>query len=436
MLDPPPGDGGPPVIGHSWQVVADPPGFCTRRYERYGPISRFTAVGREAVLVVGAEGTEAVLGGRDRAFANGPAWSSFISPFFRRGLMLLDFEEHLRHRGLMQQAFTRDRVEGYLRQLLPILTRDLAEWPVGMSFRVQDAFRELMLRTGVRVFMGGGLGGETDAAVKAFLDCVAATGSSLRFAVPGGRWARGLAGRRLLEELFMERIPVVRTRGGSDLFAVLCRSVTSDGDRFTDEDIVNHMIFLMMAAHDPMTVTLTSMMRFLAERQDWQRQCRAESFARNTAAPTFEDLQRLGSLDLVMRETLRLVPPVPTLFSEAVEDVKVLGFEISQGTMVMMSSYVNHHMPEYWPDPEVFDPLRFAPERREDAAHPYAWLPFGGGVHQCIGMQFAAMQVIAVLDQVLRRYRWKLATGPTPSLNWRGLPIWRDGMPIHLERID
>src|SRR5687767_12547140 len=157
------------------------------------------------------------------------------------------------------------------------------------------------------------------------------------------------------------------------------------------------MIFALMAAHDTTTITMTTMAYYLAKNPEWQERCRAESQAIGKRELDFEDLDKLPSLDLVMKESLRLCSPVPGLPREAVKDTQVLGFHIPKGTLVNVATFTNHYLAEYWPDPERFDPERFAPERREDKIHQYAWEPFGGGVHKCIGLHFAGMQVKAIL---------------------------------------
>ncbi|GAA5149261.1 cytochrome P450 [Pseudonocardia eucalypti] len=430
-----PGSAGPPIIGHTAQLLTNPPRFYMDRYRRYGPVSRFTLVGHPSALAVGGDAAKAVLGGRDRFFASGRAWSLWGGPFFARGLLMLDFEEHLAHRALMEQAFTRDRIGGYLDQLYTVLAEDLADWKPSPWFRAQSAVRATMLRASVRVFMGGGLGAEAAEIERAFLRCVAAAGATLRFEYPGGTWSRGMAGRRRLEELFADRTPVVRARGGSDLFAVLSRATGRDGQGFSDEDVVNHMVFLMFAAFDPVSINLVTMIRYLAEHPAWQERCREESFTLRTDRPGAAELGRLAALELVMKESLRLLPPVYALPNTAVEDADVLGYEIPAGTVTVVSPFVNHRLPEYWSDPDAFDPERFAPHRREDQSHEYAWIPFGGGVHKCIGLHYGTLQMKAVMHQVLRRYRWRLAEGHAPEVLWRGFARMRDGLPIELARV-
>ena len=101
--------------------------------------------------------------------------------------------------------------------------------------------------------------------------------------MPGLRWSRGPApAARLLEDYLRPRIPEHRASDGDDLFTALCHAQSEDGETFTDDDVVNHMIFLLMAAHDTSTITLTTMAYYLAKNPEWQDRCRDESLALGT----------------------------------------------------------------------------------------------------------------------------------------------------------
>ncbi len=261
--------------------------------------------------------------------------------------------------------------------------------------------------------------------------------SLLRKPVPGTPWAKGLKARAFLEDFFRTHIPAKRRDGGDDLFAQLCRAESDDGTgegaRFGDDDIVNHMIFLLMAAHDTTTITLSSIAYHLAKHPEWQERARAESIAAGDV--DYDGVLGLDVLDRVMKESLRLCAPVPSLPRVAVRDTAIQGYFVPAGSFVTVSPYMNHYLPELWPDPDRFDPDRFAPERREDRSHRMAFEPFGGGVHKCIGMHFAGMQVRAVLHEMLRSYRWSVPEDYEWPIDLTALPFPRDGVPVHLERL-
>ncbi|MEO3824806.1 cytochrome P450 [Actinomadura sp. B10D3] len=436
-LKPVPGVPGVPYIGSTLAVMRDPIGIARKRYEEYGPVAWGWLLGQRTVTVHGPEAAEVVLVNRDKAFANGPAWSYFIGPFFNRGIMLLDFEEHLHHRRIMQQAFTRPRLRAYMDAMAPGIVAGVESWEPGQGFKVYDHFKKLTLDLAADVFMGVELDDAERARVNgAFIDAVRAGTAYVRFAVPGLRWHRGLRARRVLEDFFRRHLPAKRRDGGDDLFAALCQAETDDGERFTDEDVVNHMIFALMAAHDTTTITLTTMAYYMARFPEWQERLREESLGLGAAPPGYDDLDAFTGIDMVMKESLRMVTPVPALPRRVVKDTSILGFHIPAGTTVVVPMLSNHHMAEWWPDPDRFDPGRFSPERREDKAHKYAWAPFGGGAHKCIGLYFAGMQVKTIMHQVLLRYRWSVPARYEWPLDTTSLPSPKDGLPVRLDRLE
>ncbi|GAA2602250.1 cytochrome P450 [Actinomadura fulvescens] len=435
-LKPVVGAPGLPYIGNTVQVMRNPFGVARKRYAQFGPVSWGWLLGQRIVTVQGPEAAEVVLVNRDKAFSNGPAWSYFIGPFFNRGIMLLDFEEHLHHRRIMQQAFTQARLRSYMEAMAPGIGKGLDAWRPGGGFKVYDHLKQLTLDLATDVFMGVELErAEADRVNGAFIDAVRAGTAYVRFPVPGLRWHKGLRARKELEAFFRAHLPAKRRDGGDDLFAALCQAETDDGHRFTDDDVVNHMIFALMAAHDTTTITLTTMAYYLAKYPEWQERVREESSALGKPVLEFDDLAELKSIDLVMKEATRLLAPVPALPRRVVKDTSILGYHIPAGTTVVVPALTNHHMRQWWPDPERFDPERFADDRREDKVHKYAWAPFGGGAHKCIGMHFAGMQVKSILHQFVQRYRWRVPARYEWPLDTTSLPSPKDGLPVKLELI-
>ena len=215
----------------------------------------------------------------------------------------------------------------------------------------------------------------------------------------------------------------------------LCNAAGEDGESFTDQEIVDHMIFLMMAAHDTTTSALTTMIYALARHPDWQERVRAEVRDQDGDALAFDALDRLAMTDNTFREALRLYTPVQVIPRRAEAAFEFKGFEIPAQTPLTVSPGFTHHMAELWREPERFDPPRFAPERAEDRAHRFAWVPFGGGAHKCIGLHFAFMQVKAFTYQFLRRYRVGLPDDYRIDMALVPIPRPRDGLPITLEAL-
>jgi cytochrome P450 len=443
LADPPPGSGlkpvmgdsGPPIVGHTLGVLIDPLDGARRSFDRYGLVLWQGLLGRQIVMVGGPDATEAVLLDRDKAFSAEKGYGYLIGPFFRGGMLLRDFEEHLYHRRIMQQAFTRQRLIGYLALTTPAIQRGLDDWKPGKQFLLYSSAKQLLLGLATEVFMGTDLGPEARRLERAFEDAVQGGQAVVRANVPGGTWARGLRGRHVLKRHFRRALPAKRAGDGTDLFSVLCRTTSDDGHTFTDDDIVNHMIFVMMAAHDTSTIAVSMMAYLLGKHPEWQDRLRAESQALGKATLDYDDLERLPSLDLVFKETLRMYAPVGQEVRETVKDTDVLGHYIPANTTVIIGAYPSMRMKEWWPNPDVFDPERFAEHRREDKVHRFAWSPFGGGAHKCIGLYFGGMTVKAIMHQMLLRYRWTVPADYKVALGWGTGPTPTDGMPIHLERL-
>jgi cytochrome P450 len=428
-----PGDDGLPLLGYSWQFATGRLTASHQWWDRFGPVSQTKSLGVRWINAEGPDACGAVLQDRDRVF-DASGWSFLIGPFFHRGLMLLDGAEHHRHRRIMQEAFTSARLAGYLAPMNETVAAGLAAWPAG-RMRFYPAIKQLTLDVATRTFMADRIGAESERVNAAFSDTVRAATALIRFPVPRLRWARGLAGRRLLEQYLRPRVAAHRAGDGTDLFSALCHARTDDGETFSDDDIVNHMIFLLMAAHDTSTSTMTTMAYYLARHPEWQERCRAESLALDKEAIDYDDLDRLVSLDLVMKESMRLVTPVPGVTRRASRDTELLGYHVPAGSYVAVHLWGVHHLAQLWPDPERFDPERFAEHRREDKVHRYAYLPFGNGVHKCIGMYFGGMEVKAAMHQLLRRYRITVPPGYRMPVDWVSLPRPKDGLPVELHRL-
>ena len=144
----------------------------------------------------------------------------------------------------------------------------------------------------------------------------------------------------------------------------------------------------------------------------------------------------LGKLDLTemaFKEALRFVPPVPSMPRRALKSFEYSGYRIPAGAHVGINIHYRHNDEKHWEDPYTFDPMRFTPEQVK-ARHKYAWVPFGGGAHMCLGLHFAYMQVKILLAQMLPRYRIELAAGDPEWQAWP-IPKPKDGLKLKLTAI-
>lgn len=431
------GDSGLPVVGHLIETFRNGPEFLLEVYRKYGPLHYAKTPALDAVAALGPDATQAVFANKNKDYCQ-RGWQPVIGPFFKRGLMLLDFEEHLYHRRIMQEAFTRTRLAGYVEHIDRVAAAVVADdWVTNDArFLFHPAVKELTLDIASVVFMGHEPGTDHDLVTKinqAFTITTRSGGAIIRTPVPPFKWWRGLQARKTLEDYFTARVAERRDSEGTDMLTVLCHTTDDDGNSFTDEDVVNHMIFLMMAAHDTSTSTLTTMAYHLAANPYWQERCREESARLGDGPLDIDALEKLETLDLVINESLRLVTPLPFNVRRTVRDTELLGYYLPAGTNINLWPALNHRLPELWTDPEKFDPDRFAEPRAEHKRHRYAFAPFGGGAHKCIGMVFGQLEIKTIMHRLLRRYRLEPPHPDyRPRYDYAGMPVPIDGMPIVL----
>src|SRR5215467_1299989 len=148
------GEAGTPVIGHTFQTIHFGPDYLLRRREYLGPVSWVGAFGERVLVLSGPDAAQVALVNKDKAFSQ-DGWNYYIGKFFGRGLMLLDFGEHHLHRRIMQDAFTRDRVAGYVSQMVPALRAQVGGWATtDQRLRLYPTVKRLTLDVATRVFMG------------------------------------------------------------------------------------------------------------------------------------------------------------------------------------------------------------------------------------------------------------------------------------------
>jgi len=420
--------------------LSDPMGFQQRMAETYGPVYRTRSFGRRGVNLIGAEANELVLFDRDKLFSNEQGWGPMLNLLFPRGLMLMDFEPHRADRRALSIAFKPEPMRAYCSVLNTDIASAVDRW--GGPMRFYDAIKALTLDTAASSFLGLPLGPEADALNKAFVDMVQASVGIVRKPLPFTKMGKGVAGRRLMVDYFGKLLRERRANPGQDMFSQFAMARREgagrdDGALLPEDVVVDHMIFLMMAAHDTITSSATVLFWQLARNPQWQERLRAEARAvtgGNGLPLSYDDLGRMELTELAFKEALRFMPPVPNMPRRALRDFEFGGYRIPAGTPVGISPAATHADPVHWPSPGVFDPLRFTPENVAKR-HKYAWVPFGGGAHMCLGLHFAYMQVKLLVSHILTRYDVTMQAGGDPSWQAWPIPKPRDGLRVELRRI-
>jgi cytochrome P450 len=434
-----PGDDGSPLVGHTFQQLKDPEAFTKKMIAKYGPVYRLRSFGARHIALVGPEANELLLFDRDKIFSSEQAWTHILGRLFPRGLMLLDFEEHRVHRKIMSVAFKTGPIQSYMAGLNDGIRDHLQAWGKGHDFKFYPAIKDLTLRLAAPCFLGIAWGPEADKINTAFVDMVQASIAPIRRPIPGTQMWRGVKGRAFMCDFFAREIPERRARaltGQDDMFTQMCHATDDEGNRYTDQDIIDHMNFLMMAAHDTITSSVSSLVWLLAKNPEWQNRLRQEvtSLTIGDGHVTYDMLSKLDLLEMAFKEALRINPPVPALPRRALRDFEFKGIKIPAGIGVGINPLYTHRSAEWWPDPLKFDPLRFTDENSK-GRHRYAWVPFGGGAHMCLGLHFAYMQAKIFFAHLLKDFQIERSGNAGDDWKMWPIPQPKDGLPIRLKKI-
>jgi cytochrome P450 len=432
-----PGEGGWPIVGQTFKMLADPHAFTKGMITKYGRVYKARAFGGWQVALIGADANELLLFDREKIFSSTQGWGPILDKLFPRGLMLLDFDHHRADRRALSIAFKPEPMRHYMGALNRGIARRVEEWGSG-SMRFYPAIKELTLDLAADSFLGLPWGPEAARINRAFVDMVQASVAPVRAPLPFTQMKRGVDGRAFLVDYFTSEIEKRRAGEGpdafrgQDMFSQFATATREDGSLLPVDEVVDHMIFLMMAAHDTITSSATALVWQLAKHPEWQEKLRAEVLAATNGGDlAYDDLGKLEMTEMAFKEALRLIPPVPSMPRRALKDFEFGGYRIPAGTHVGINIHWTHHSTDYWENPERFDPTRFTREA-EKARHKYAWVPFGGGAHMCLGLHFAYMQVKVLMAQMLARYRVTLTEGASDAWQPWPIPKPRDGLRVQL----
>jgi hypothetical protein len=268
---------------------------------------------------------------------------------FPRGLMMMDFDEHRLQRRALSVAFKAEPMKAYLSALDAGIAARVAQWRVAPGpMLFYPAMKQLTLNLAATSFLGVGIGPEMNTITAAFVDMVAATIAPIRKPLPGTQMRRGVQGRAQIVAWLSRQVPIRRDQGGDDLFSELCRARTEDGALMSTQAVVDHMSFLMMAAHDTLTSSLSAFVWLLAANPDWQERLRGEiaglGLPFDQSLP-FDRLEAMTLTEMAFKEALRIIPPVPAV--PRVTRLRVRGLSHSRRFLgrrqpAVHSSYAGH----------------------------------------------------------------------------------------------
>jgi len=228
-----------------------------------------------------------------------------------------------------------------------------------------------------------------------------------------------------------------RRRSGQsrdDLLSVLLAAVDEDdGASMSDQQLRDEMMTLFLAGHETTANALTWTWYLLARHPAVEKKLLEELHGVLAGRPpAMDDLPKLPYTEMIIREAIRLYPPAPGFAREPIENVTIGGYDVLKGSVVTVNTYALQRDGRFFPDPERFDPERFAPGWEERIPR-YAYLPFGGGPRVCIGNGFAMMEARLILATVAQRY--KLSLEPLEEIAPIQLVTLRPSRPVRMKLV-
>ena len=427
----PPGPKGRVVTGNLLSYTADQLGYLTQCARGYGDIVRLRLLNVPAVLLNHPNHIEYVLVKNNRNFIKSRGERHALS-HLGGGLLTSEGSFWRRQRRLVQPAFHRTRIEAYGEEMVRSTERTIDLWRDNQRRDVHQDMSRLTLEIVSRTLFGTLPSAEFEEigdALAVIMRRFSGRGGIMfqipeRVPTPANR--RFLKALRLLDRIIYKIIRDRQERGADtrDLLSVLLAVRDEEtGEGMSDKQLRDEVATIFLAGHETTANALSWAFYLLGRNRAAEQELLTElREVLGGRAPTVADLPRLRYTDMVVKEAMRLYPPVWAFGREALEDCEIGGYHVPAGTQLLMSQWVTHRDPRYFATPETFYPGRWT-EEMEHSLPKYAYFPFGGGPRLCIGQPFAKMEAALLLATIAQRFRLELEKEqqiiPQPSVTLR-----------------
>jgi cytochrome P450 len=444
----PPGPKGAFLLGHIVELIRDSMRFLERCSRQYGDVVVLRFFHVPVCLLANPADIESVLSKNSANFLKARDYRAMKS-ILGNGLLTSEGAFWQRQRKLVNPAFRHENIDLYAQTMVSATSRMLDGWRDGETRDVHQDFMAVTLEIVTRALFGSEVPGDT-AKVGKWLEILmedfmrqAGMAFLLPESVPVPTFFRL---RRAIESLnamiykLIDQRRAERAAGNApehhDLLEMLLSAQGEEGSQMTDEQVRDEVMTLFLAGHETTANALSWTWYLLAQHPEITTKLFAEldSVLQGHAA-TAADSARLPYTEMVVKESMRLYPPVWAVGRQSIGPFEAGGYQFPAKTNVVILQRTLHRDPRYFAEPEVFDPERWSPDSPRYRVLPrFAYFPFGGGPRVCVGTGFAMMESILLLATIAQRYDMKLA----PHQKVRMLPSVtlrpRDGIKMILHR--
>ncbi|MGE5245164.1 MAG: cytochrome P450 [Betaproteobacteria bacterium] len=432
-----------PIFGSLIAPGRDPLQLFTGLARTHGDLVHFRMTGEHVFLVSRPDIIRDVLVTSSRNFTKSRGLER-AKNLLGEGLLTSEGASHLRSRRLLQPAFHRERIAAYATVMAEYAEREASRWTAGAPFDAAQAMSRLTLAIVGRTLFDADVEASADEVGDAltrvlntfWVTLLPFSGLIERLPVPTFR--RGRAARARLDAIIYRLIAHRRASGRDhgDLLSMLLQAQDeeSGGGGFTDRQVRDEAMTLLLAGHETTANALTWTWYLLGQAPEVERKLHEEiDSVLGGRLPQAADVARLPFVERVVTEAMRLYPPAWMIGRRAIAEQPLDGYVAPPRSIVFMSQWVVHRDRRWFEEPERFAPDRWTPAFRTSLPK-FAYFPFGGGPRQCIGEPFAWMELVLLVSTIARRWRLRPVPGhpvvPQPLVTLRA----KHGLQVTAER--
>jgi cytochrome P450 len=429
----PPGKLGLPFIGETISFLRDPD-FTSKGQQRYGPIFKTHLFGRPTVVMIGSQANRFLFTKENQYFSI--TWPHSTKVLLGSGsLSMQTSTKHQQRRKLLSEAFQPRALAGYVSSMADITHSYLQKWERQGTLTWYPELRKYTFDVACKLLLGSDAAADSHFG-ELFEDyCKGLFTIPVR--LPWTKFGRAVHSRErllgIIEEIVLKRQQ--QPNSSQDALGLLLQARDEDGNSLSLQELKDQVLLLLFAGHETLTSGLVSLCLLLAQHPEVLATARAEQQQLGFEEPlTVEHLTQMSYLDQVLKEVLRIAPPVGGGYREVIKSFEFNGYLIPQGWSVLYQIPLTHKDSSIYTETERFDPQRFNPERAEDKAKPFSHLPFGGGVRECIGKEFAKLEMKLFAALLIREYEWELVPEQNLDLIIVLTPHPHDGLRVKFRR--
>ena len=415
-------------------------GLCDELTARYGGLVRVPVPGNEIYLVADADMLHQILVESERTYVKGER-NQLFAPLLGNGLVISGGSHWQRQRKLMNPHFSHQAVGEFEHHIRASLDETVADWQknLGKEIDVNSQMEQLTFRALLRGLFSGEGQQHADALFRDF--SVLSQFCIRRFFSPVTlplrlSYALHPAARRSAAGMKARLLDIITKRRNAprsdkpDLLGMLIEARDENGEGMRDEDICDEITTVFFAGYDTTSVSLTMTLRMLADQPDaWNRVAAEAKEKVNGAVPTAEEVRSFKLIASAYKEALRLYPPAYMINRTPLRDVELGGFPIPEGSLLLLSIWSVHRMPEYWDDPLQFRVDRFTEENRKEH-YRHAYIPFSSGPRICLGIHLALLEAGMILGTLMKQFRLAPRPGHEPNVQAYSTLHVTGGMPM------